>query len=100
MGSRVTDVAHHTFGATFDGQKLDRVQLDFIFVARENKQLAVTISGARYVRVPMLGVEEDSICLTTQLRKRVEEKDGMAECRTVRCIQAVRIVGPVRYAIC
>ena len=71
------------------------MQLDFVLVARQDKQLAVAVFGARHFRVPVLGVEEDTVCLAAEPGERVEEKKGMAECRAVGRIQAVRVVGPV-----
>ena len=88
-----------TFGATLSRQKLDGVQFDFVFVARQHKQLAVTVFGACHFCVPGLGVEQDAICLATKRRQGVEDEKGVTERRAVGCIEAVCIVGPIGYAL-
>lgn len=75
------------------------MQLDLVRVARQDKQLAVAVFGARHLRVPVLRIEEDPVCLAAEPGERVEEEERMAERRAVGRIQAVRVLGPVCGAL-
>jgi hypothetical protein len=75
------------------------VQLDLVRVARKDEQLAVAVLGARHLRVPMLGEEEDAIRLAPESGERVEDKERMAERRAVGRIEAVCKVAPIGHVL-